>query len=96
MQKANNKDFEIEVKFQSELTSEIQIHGVIIEQDANNYIDTLFKLMRLVQKYLPYSANGVTTVEAYDTISGSPSPVPMYMRVKRQATSGHYHIPQMV
>ena len=84
MQKANNKDFEIEVKFQSELTSEIQIHGVIIEQDVNNYIRySLQSDAAGTEIFAGTFANGVTTVEAYDTISGSPSPVPMYMRVKR-------------
>ncbi|VVB56435.1 SdrD B-like domain protein [uncultured archaeon] len=84
MQKANNKDFEIEVKFQSALTSEIQIHGVIIEQDVNNYIRySLQSDAAGTEIFAGTFANGVTTVKAYDTISGSPSPVPMYMRVKR-------------
>ena len=84
MQKANNKDFEIEVKFQSELTSEIQIHGVIIEQDVNNYIRYSLQTDAAgTEIFAGTFANGVTTVEAYNTISGSPSPVPMYMRVKR-------------
>ena len=38
MQKASNKDFEIEVKFQSEMTSVNQMEGVIIQQDNNKSI----------------------------------------------------------
>ena len=38
MQNASNKDFEIEVKFQSRMNSKYQMQGVIIQQDINKFI----------------------------------------------------------
>ncbi len=38
MQVASNSDFEIEVKFDSRPTARYQLEGVIVEQDANNYV----------------------------------------------------------
>ena len=38
MQTANNSDFEIEAKFQSQMSSRIQEQGIIIQQDNSNYL----------------------------------------------------------
>ena len=38
MQSVSNMDFEIEVKFESQLTSEYQMQGVIVQQDDSNYL----------------------------------------------------------
>ncbi len=38
MQQVSNEDFEIEVKFESLVTERYQTQGVIIEQDADNFI----------------------------------------------------------
>jgi len=42
MQNINNTDFEIETKFESQVTSKYQMQGILIEQDINNYIRTEF------------------------------------------------------
>jgi regulation of enolase protein 1 (concanavalin A-like superfamily) len=38
MQPANNTDFELEVKFESLVSAQYQMQGLIVEQDPNNYL----------------------------------------------------------
>jgi len=35
---ANNTDFELELKFESSLTTQYQMQGLIVEQDSINFI----------------------------------------------------------
>ncbi|CAG0957191.1 Serine-aspartate repeat-containing protein D [Methanosarcinales archaeon] len=82
MQKASNKDFEIEVKFQSEMTSVNQMEGVIIQQDNNKSIRFNFE-----RDYFSTNIMAITfdnesyNVMSMNSISGSPAP--LYMRIKR-------------
>jgi len=84
MQPAISKDFEIEVKFQSQLTSKYQLQGIIIQQDSDNYLR--FEFHDDGQNNSIFTAtfaNGVPVFTKNIPISGSPSAVPLYMRVKR-------------
>jgi len=85
MQPANNTDFEVEVKFDSPLSSKYQIEGIIIEQDSNNYLRFDFHSTGSDTRIFTASfTNGSPTVKNYAMISGTPSAVPIYMRVKRE------------
>ncbi|HUW32706.1 MAG TPA: hypothetical protein VM223_13940, partial [Planctomycetota bacterium] len=83
MQKCNDTDFEIEVKFDSPLTRRYQIQGIVIDQDAGNYIRFDF-----------HSDGSSTRIFASTCVSGKPAAVlnrqiaangiaPLYMRVRR-------------
>jgi len=86
MQPANDVDFQIEVKFESEMSEEYQMQGVLIEQDSNNFLRFDF-----------YSDGSNTNIFATSFVGGTPtippmidSPItgasvaPLYMRVRRQ------------
>ncbi|MFZ3385030.1 MAG: DUF1349 domain-containing protein, partial [Candidatus Methanoperedens sp.] len=86
MQKASNNDFEIEVKFQSQMTSAYQIQGVIIQQDSEKFIRFDFENIgsNTTRIFAATFANGIGTAKTGAIkIGGSPSDVPLYMRVKR-------------
>ena len=84
MQNASNKDFEVEVKFQSILSKKYQIQGVLVQQDSNNFIRFDFESDGVYTKaFAATFANGAATAKPMLTINNGPSPVPMYMRVKR-------------
>src|SRR4030066_2122070 len=85
MQPANDTDFEVEVKFDSPVSSKYQIEGIIIEQNSNNYLRFDFHSTGSDTRIFAASfTNGSPTVKNYAVISGTPSAVPIYMRVKRQ------------
>ena len=82
MQSATDDDFEVEVKFESAVTQSYALQGIIVEQDANNFLRFDF-----------YGHNGITYVFAAQFTNGSPtslanvplavSTAPLYMRVTR-------------
>ncbi len=81
MQAVSNSDFEAEVKFQSQMTSQYQFQGIIVEQDSNDFIR--FDFVRDETR---------TRVFAASTTNGTPGirldvPIyfsnPLYLRVKR-------------
>ena len=66
------------------LTTDNQMQGVIIQQDNNNYIRFDFESDGANTKtFAATFANGVATSKINGNINSSPSPVPLYMRVKR-------------
>ncbi len=81
MQSANNTDFEIDAKFQSQLTSQYQMQGIIVEQDNNNYLRLEIYRDAATTRALAVSfKDGVPTVR-YD--SAIPSGNSLYLRVNR-------------
>jgi hypothetical protein len=81
-QAAKNTDFEIEVKFQSTMNAGYQTQGVIIQQDANNFIR--FDFVRDATKTRLFAASfvaGTPSVRNDITIAGGN---PLWLRVKRQ------------
>ncbi|MBI5471481.1 MAG: VCBS repeat-containing protein, partial [Ignavibacteriae bacterium] len=82
MQNCNNIDFEVEVKFDSPLMSQYQLQGVIVEQDAQNFIR--FDFVRenaKIRAFVATFAGGAPTVR-------TDLPIPMggmvWMRLKRE------------
>ena len=83
MQRASNKDFEIEVKFQSKMTSVNQMEGLIIQQDNNKSIRFDFEKDWFSTNIMAVTFdNDSNAVMGFGSIS-DPSPDFMYMRVKR-------------
>jgi hypothetical protein len=89
MQTAENTDFEVEVKFQSLLNKDIQMQGIIIEQDKDNFLR--FDFYSLNPQIWILAAN--INVGSFSIISNNPigavsnSAIPLYMRVKRVGDS---------
>ena len=82
MQQANNTDFEVEAKFQSVLNSGYQLQGIIVEQDASNYIR--FDFVRTESNLTIFAAtiiSGTATSKGQTVITANN---PLYLRVKRQ------------
>jgi len=82
MQPANDTDFEVEVKFESELTEQFQTQGVMVKEDSNHFLRFEF-----------YSNGTDTKIYAASLTDGSATPhedsvisdgAPLYMRVKRE------------
>ncbi|MFN0156602.1 MAG: carbohydrate binding domain-containing protein [Bacteroidota bacterium] len=85
MQLANNVDFEIEAKFQSVLNAKSQIQGIIVQQDAGNFIR--FDFVRGGSGTRAYSAtfaNGTPTTRK-DTAIASGNP--LFLRVRRDGST---------
>ncbi|MBC2696984.1 MAG: PGF-pre-PGF domain-containing protein [ANME-2 cluster archaeon] len=83
MQAAKNTDFDIEVKFESQLTSQYQMQGVIVQQDDSNYLRFDFYRDATNTKVFAGSFTGGTPTQESDVII-SPADNPLYLRVKRQ------------
>ena len=83
MQNASNKDFEVEVKFQSQMTSVNQMEGVIIQQDANKYISFIFERDWTKTNIFAATFDNGALPDVTSITSISDSPVPLYMRIKR-------------
>jgi hypothetical protein len=82
MQSANNVDFEIEVKFESTMNAQYQMQGVLIQEDANNFIRFDFSSDGLNTKIFAASfVAGTPTVRNDIIITGGN---PSWLRVKRQ------------
>jgi hypothetical protein len=81
-QAANNTDFEVEVKFDSALSTQFQIHGITVEQDLNNLIRFDFFSDGSVTKIFSASfVNGIPTKHVETVITDG---VPLYLRIKRE------------
>lgn len=83
MQPTDDVDFEIEVKFASVPSQGFQIQGVLVEQDAQNFMRFDFysdgpNLWLFAARFV----NGSPTI-MYNSIIGSPSGGDLYMRVAR-------------
>ena len=80
-QLVNDTDFELEIKFESPVTQPFQLQGILVAQDAGNFIRFDF-----------FSDSSNTRVFAASFVAGSPtqrgntvisSGAPLYMRVER-------------
>jgi uncharacterized repeat protein (TIGR02543 family) len=81
MQPANDTDFEIEVKFESEVTELYQEQGVMVEEDNQNFLRFEFYSDGTNTKIFAASlASGSATIHTDTPISGG---APLYMRVRR-------------
>lgn len=87
MQSVADEDFEVEVKFESDLNQEYQIQGILVEQDAINYL-------RFDFYYEENSDDPGIWILGAAIVDGDPEtivnehialdyPAPMFMRLKR-------------
>ena len=81
MQAVTDDDFELEVKFESIVTSQYQLQGILVEQDANNFIrfdfhsdgnNTRIFVAAIISSSVSQKVNNIISDRS-----------PMYMRVKR-------------
>lgn len=87
MQSANNADFEIEVKYESAVSAQYQMQGIIIEENSNNYLRFDFYSDNSNTRIFAASFNnGFPTVRTNTIISSVPGNIPLFMRVKRQGS----------
>lgn len=84
MQAANNTDFEVELKFNSNLVGRNEMQGLLVESDAQNMIRFDFYSDGTNLKIFAASfVNGVPTIRRNVTIGPAPSVAPLYLRVRR-------------
>ncbi len=83
MQPAEDKDFELEVKFDSPLTQGFQGQGIIVQQDSDNYLR--FDLGHNGSGLFAF-AGSIRNPSAFQTKFDTPISVatPMFLRVKRE------------
>jgi regulation of enolase protein 1 (concanavalin A-like superfamily) len=88
MQMVADGDFEVEAKFESAVTQAYQLQGLIVEQDANNYL-----------RFDVYSYGSGVSVLAASFVNGSPTVLVnsgisawtnYYLRVKREGSQWTY------
>jgi len=85
MQATANTDFEVEAKFESELTEGYQFQGILVEGDAKNFIRFDFQFDGADTRIIAISfADGVPTVRVNQAIAHG---APLYMRVLRATDS---------
>ncbi len=81
MQSAQDEDFQIEVKFESEPTQRYQIQGMLVEQDANNFLRfDVYSDGAALHVFAATFSNGVPSTVFDQTISSAPT---TYLRLTR-------------
>jgi len=81
MQAAADTDFEIEVKFESEPTRRYQVQGLLVEQDALNYLRfDVFSDGEALNVYSASFIDGAATVHIRESI---PSAATIFLRLAR-------------
>ncbi len=84
MQATEDIDFQIEVKFESVLSTGNQFQGVLIEQDATNWIRfDLVSSGTQVRAFSASIANGTPTTRINQVVGASPTVAPHWVRVTR-------------
>lgn len=81
MQKADNVDFEYIVKFDSPVTQDAQMQGVLIEQDAQNFIRFDFEFNKELKAYGAAFTGGIAGKKLSVPILNTADAV--YMRITR-------------
>lgn len=88
IQAANDKDFEIEAKFESPLVLQYQQQGFIIKQDSLNFIRFDFYSTTTNTRIFAATIDSLTPATRINTNIGGIGIEPLYMRVKR--TGDHW------
>jgi hypothetical protein len=86
MQNVNNSDFDIEARFDSSLSHQYQLEGIVIEQDSVNVIRLdLNTDGSKMHAFVATFANGLgSPVVIADSVVGPNGTKPLWMRIKRQ------------
>ena len=83
MQPANDEDFELELKFDSPVTEQYQIQGVIVEQDENNFVRfDFFSDGTNTRYFAAVFVNGLLPAAKLNGVVPNAG-APTYMRVRR-------------
>lgn len=92
MQAAENQDFEIEVKSESEPTKQYQSQGLLVEQDASNYVRfDVFYGGGSLRAYSATFNSGSSTVRVNSSIPSGPITYLRLARSGNQWTARHSH-----
>ncbi len=87
MQGSNDSDFQLDVKFYSQVNKQFQEQGLIVQQDANNYIRyDYFSDGVNMNYFIAKFTDGVGDVIATETID-SQNYDSLYLRISRQGDS---------
>ncbi|MBI5471262.1 MAG: DUF1349 domain-containing protein [Ignavibacteriae bacterium] len=84
VQSVTNSDFEVQVKFDTPVNQVYQLEGIIVEQDANNFMRFDFvSASGITRIFSATFTNGVVTERTNSNIGGS-TLSPLYLKVARQ------------
>jgi regulation of enolase protein 1 (concanavalin A-like superfamily) len=83
LQTVNNGDFQTEVKFQSVLTAQFQMQGIIVEQDANTFLRFDFLRTNAGVQVFAASFTGGNATQRINTGAIGGSTNPLWLRVDR-------------
>ena len=87
MQAANDTNFEVEVKFNSNLVGRNEVQGLLVEADDQNFIRfDFYSDGTSIRVFAASFLNGVPTIRKNLVIGSVPSGSPMYLRVQRSGT----------
>ncbi len=87
MQSVTNSDFEIQVKFDTPVSQVYQLEGIVVEQDANNFMRFDFvSRPGVTHIYSATFTNGVVSERTNASIGGS-TLSPLYLKVQRQGNT---------
>jgi regulation of enolase protein 1 (concanavalin A-like superfamily) len=85
MQQVSNVDFQVEVKFDSAVTTQHQGQGIIVEQDSGNFLRfDVFHDATSTRLFAASFVGGVPTARYNHVITGG---VPFWMRITRSGNS---------
>ena len=85
VQDATNSDFDLEVKFESSLSEQYQLQGLLIEQDASNYIRfDFFSDGASTRNYAAVFSDGTRTIKT-NTVITAGAIAPLFLRVHRSS-----------
>jgi regulation of enolase protein 1 (concanavalin A-like superfamily) len=84
LQTANNTDFEVEAKFESPVTLQYQEQGIVVKQDADNFLRLEFFSTTTATVLYARGFTTTTSPTYINTTIGSSGVMPLYMRVKRE------------
>lgn len=87
MQAASDSDFMVEAKFESAIATVGQMQGVLIEEDANNYVRVAYEHSASGPIMFVRFVKDGAVVKNFTRTFTPPTPVPSLMRVKRTGDS---------
>jgi hypothetical protein len=87
MQAANDTNFELEVKFDSPVTERYQVQGIIVEQDAQNFLRLDFHYNGASTRIFAARFDAGAATQIINRAIAETSPAPLYMRIKRVGDS---------
>lgn len=86
MQAANDVDFEVEARFDSRMTQRYQIQGILVEQNAAEFIRFDFNSDGSNTKAFAATFTGGAPTTRVNATIGANGAVPQWMRVRRQGS----------